>query len=116
MEHVNDQAAVGPFYPVSDMQGAVSVRQAKPARTVAVIPHGVNGMPESEGWKWGTRIARALCYDTAGLNRAHRAFRHGLIIGGLFAAFGALGAAYGMQLRPASQCVDVGPYTTVPNG
>lgn len=114
MEHVNEATAA--FYACADMSGQVTVRQAWPARVVAVIPHGVNGMPESEGWKWGTRIARGLCYHTAGLNRAHRAFWRGTIVGGVIGVVlgGLLLVSAGWKSPTA--CVNVGPYSSIPNG
>lgn len=116
MEHVNYAQVTAPFYAVADANGAVTVRQAKPARTVAVIPHDINGLPASEGWKWGTRISRALCYDAVSGRRVRSAgwtgFWAGLALGGVAMWAFMLGLGY----VPPSQCVDVGDYITVPNG
>lgn len=109
MEHANEVTAE--FYAVADERGAVSVRQARPSRVVAVIPHDINGLPGREGWKWGTRVARGLCYETAGLRRAHRSGVRGLLIGlalgGVLMFAGMVGQGY----VPGSRCVEV-----IPNG
>jgi hypothetical protein len=116
MEHVNSEAATGPFYACGNAFDGWHVRQAKPSRVVAVIPHDINGLPGREGSKWATRIARGLCYDTAGLQRAHRAGRAGFAAGLMVGLLVMLVVIGYFQMRPASQCVDVGPYTVVPNG
>jgi hypothetical protein len=115
MEHVND--ATPPFYACrSRDRGPVEVRQTDPARVVAIIPHDINGLPGREGWAWGTRVARGLCYDTAGVQRAHRAGRVGFFAGLALGGVVMFCMMLAMGYVPPSQCVNVGPYATVPNG
>jgi hypothetical protein len=92
------------------------VRQAKPNRAIAIIPHNINGVPANEGWKWGTRIARGLCYESAGMDRARRAGAKGFAAGLLFGGVIMFAWMLGLGWQPASSCVDVGPYVAVPNG
>jgi hypothetical protein len=115
MEHAND--AVAPFYACRSRDGGpVEVRQADPARVVAIIPHDINGLPGREGWTWGTRVARGLCYDGAMLARVSRSRMQGLLLGLVVGAILMFGWMLALGYQSADQCVNVGPYANVSNG
>jgi hypothetical protein len=95
-------------------RGPVQVVDAARAQTIALVNPGAGN--DAEQWKWANRIARALCYESAGMARAHRAGAKGFAAGLLFGGVIMFAWMLGLGWQPASSCVDVGPYVAVPNG
>lgn len=113
MEHVNQERPA--FYSEVDRSGFIRVWQNKPRRPVLCVMGG-NSFSKAEEVMWANRAARALCYDTAGVERARRAGIRGLLCGFALGCAAMWGAMLGLGYLPPSQCVQLGDYTSVPNG